>query len=235
MDYFSIWAIFTDFNTVLKSFAYTYPHWIYVLVFVIIFCETGLVVLPFLPGDSLLFLLGAFAGAKLINIWVLFPLIVVAALCGDSLNYEIGRFFRGKISDNNRWIKKKYIIKTEQFYEKYGGLALILARFTPIVRTYAPFVGGFTGMPYRRFFVFNFIGAFLWVSIFIPLGYLLGNNKFISDHLTTFVLIIIMISFIPIGFGVIKHKLELRSLRKKALESAEVNLDPQDKKETTNN
>ena len=161
--------------------------------------------MPFLPGDSFLFLLGTIAGASLIDPFMISLTIFIAALLGDSTNFMVGRFFRGKISPHSRWIKRKYIENTERFFAKYGGVTLILARFTPIVRTYAPFVGGLSAMKYRIFIGYNVLGAFLWVAVFIPLGYLLGNNEFVSRNISKFVIIIVFLSLLPFAFGIIKN------------------------------
>lgn len=180
------------------------------ILFLIIFCETGLVLTPFLPGDSLLFAAGALAheGSPL-NVHFLFVLLSIAAIIGDSINYSIGKIIGTKAySYNNRFIKKEYLDKTHEFYEKYGGITIILARFVPIVRTFAPFVAGIGKMTYSHFISYNIIGGILWVAIFIYGGYLFGNLPFVKNNFSIVVITIIFISFLPGIIKLVQHKLK---------------------------
>lgn len=187
----------------------TYGIWIYVILFVIVFCETGLVVTPFLPGDSLLFATGAIIalpGSEL-NLFLMAIVIMVAAILGDATNYYIGKTVGVKIfSIKSRFIKKEYLDKTHVFYEKHGGKTIIYARFIPIIRTFAPFVAGIGTMNYSRFFTFNVVGAILWVVLFLGAGYLFGNISFIKNNFSLVILTIIVVSLLPILFEYIKAK-----------------------------
>ena len=185
-----------------------YGAWIYAILFAIIFCETGLVVTPFLPGDSLLFAAGAVAASTgQLSIPLLWVLLVVAAILGDAVNYWIGRRLGTRVfSDNARVLKTEYLRRTEAFFEKHGSKTIILARFTPIVRTFAPFVAGVGRMNYGRFAMFNVIGAIAWVTIFLLLGYALGNIQFIKDNLEILTLVIVAVSVLPMVFEVIKER-----------------------------
>ena len=165
------WGLFTRLDQILSFWAVEYGVFIYFIIFLIIFCETGLIITPFLPGDSLLFLLGALAGSGLTNVYFIMLVVVSAAFLGDTFNFSVGNYFRGKIKPQNRWIKQKYIHQTEVFFERHGGKSIILARFVPIVRTYAPFVAGMGKMVYFRFMVFNISGAILWALTLVPLGF----------------------------------------------------------------
>lgn len=171
---------------------------IYVLLFLIVFCETGLVVTPFLPGDSLIFACGAMAAGAGLNIYILIPLFLVAAIAGDAMNYLIGNKLGCRlIASKNRFIKPEYIYKAEVFYEKHGGKAIFLARFVPIVRTFAPFVAGVGNMHYPRFAKYNVTGAIVWVGIFLILGYFFGNLRIIQQNFVLVTLGIIFISVLP--------------------------------------
>ena len=181
----------------------------YLILFVIIFCETGLVVTPFLPGDSLIFAAATFCALKKLNIFILFFVVLTSAVIGDTVNYHIGKYFKNKLYklENNRFIKKKYIDKTQEFFIKHGGKSIILARFVPIVRTFAPFVAGIGSMSYKRFLSFNFIGAFLWVLLFTIAGYFFGNISFIKDNFSFVIIAIIFISLMPPFIIFLKEKL----------------------------
>lgn len=183
----------------------TYGIWIYPLLFVIIFLETGLVITPFLPGDSLLFAAGAIASTGLINIWIIFFILLAAAILGDSTNYLIGRFIGRKMT-KSKFVKKEYLEKTQHFYDKYGGKTIILARFIPIIRTFAPFVAGIGKMEYSKFISFNVIGALLWVSIVTSAGFFFGNIPLIKENFTLAIFAIIIISFIPVIIEFIKSR-----------------------------
>jgi membrane-associated protein len=183
------------FQTVIQN----YGGWTYVLLFIIIFCETGLVVTPILPGDSLLFAAGAFAALGSLNLAWLFGLLSAAAVLGDALNYTIGHFMGPKVfaQENSRVFKKEYLDRTHQFYEKYGGKTIIMARFVPIVRTFAPFVAGVGKMTYWRFASYNIVGGLLWIAVCLGAGYLFGNIPVVQKNFTLVLLAIIFISILP--------------------------------------
>jgi membrane-associated protein len=179
-----------------------YHYWIYAILFVIIFCETGVVVTPILPGDSLLFALGALAAVDTtgtLNAPALWGLLMVAAWLGDATNFRIGRAVGPRaFSGTIPWLKKEYLDRTHAFYEKYGGKTIVLARFVPIVRTFAPFVAGVGDMNRAKFFSYNLLGGFLWVSIFIWGGYLFGNVPLIKENFGIVTILIIVISVMPV-------------------------------------
>ncbi len=182
---------------------------IYIFLFLIIFIETGLVIFPLLPGDSLLFAAGAFAAKDMLNVFLLFILLSLAAILGDSLNYFIGNRFGRKIFKNNsRWLNENHLIKTEKFYDKHGNKAIIIARFVPIIRTFAPFVAGIGKMNYGRFITYNIIGGVSWVALFIFGGYLFGNIPFVANNFSIFIVAIIIISVIPAIIEYLKSKKE---------------------------
>lgn len=179
----------------------------YIILFLVIFAETGLVFTPFLPGDSLLFAAGAFAAKGSFDVNLLFLILAVAAILGDTINYWIGHFFGMKVFNLNiKFLKKEYVDRTHQFYEKYGGKTIIIARFVPIVRTFAPFVAGIGAMTYSKFFQFNIIGGILWTAIFIYSGYFFGNLEFVKNNFSFIVLAIIIISVLPGLSEYIRHK-----------------------------
>ncbi len=183
----------------------TYGIVTYVLLFGIIFVETGLVFVPFLPGDSLLFVAGAFAALGDLNIFVLLVILIPAAVIGDSVNYWIGHYFGEKIVANRRWrIKEEHLEKTRQFFEKHGGKTIILARFVPIIRTFAPFVAGGGRMSYRKFFSYNVIGGILWVCLGLLSGYFLGNIPVIKNNFSLFIIGIVLVSLVPVLVTVLR-------------------------------
>lgn len=179
----------------------------YAILFLIIFCETGLVVTPFLPGDSLLFAAGTFAAIGNLNMAFLFLLLTGAAILGDAVNYWVGFILGPKVfrKEKSLFFKQAYLDKTNAFYEKYGGKTIILARFVPIVRTFAPFVAGIGKMPYRTFFFYNVVGAVLWVAICSLAGYFFGQIPVIKENFELAVLGIIFVSVLPMGFEFLKH------------------------------
>lgn len=181
---------------------------IYVILFLIIFVETGLIVMPLLPGDSLLFVAGAACASGLLSVWVVIPLLIVAALLGDNVNYFVGKFFGDFVKSKERilFFKREYIDQTHEFYEKNGGKTVIMARFVPIVRTIAPFVAGAGSMTYSKYIVNCIIGAVLWVAGITLLGYAIGNIPVIHDHIKVVELIIIVLSVLPILIGFIRNR-----------------------------
>lgn len=184
-----------------------YGKWVYGILFTIIFCETGLVVTPFLPGDSLLFAVGALAAdpASGLNVWIASLIIFVAAILGDTVNYSIGKYAGEKLAAKfPRIIKQKHLDTTNEFFEKYGGKTIILARFVPIVRTFAPFVAGSGAMNYRKFMFFNVIGAFLWVVTIIPAGWFFGNIPVVKENFELVVIGIIVVSVLPMVYEIWK-------------------------------
>lgn len=176
-----------------------YGTWTYAILFLIIFCETGLVVTPFLPGDSLIFAVGALAAKDALNLYLVSVLMIVAAIIGDTLNYWIGYKIGPRIfsSEESRWLNRQHLERTHQFYEKYGGKTIIIARFMPIIRTFAPFVAGIGRMSYGRFLVYNVAGGIVWIVIFIAAGYLFGNIPIVKRNFTLVIFGIIFISILP--------------------------------------
>jgi membrane-associated protein len=187
-----------------------YGPWIYGILFLILFCETGLVVTPFLPGDSLLFVAGAIAGAGSLNVHLLVALLFVAAALGDSLNYAIGHYIGPKVFrfEDSWFFKKAYVERTHRFFERHGGKTIVLARFVPIIRTYAPFVAGIGAMDYRRFLLFNVTGAVLWVASLTYAGYFFGNLPAVKNNLSLVILGIIVLSISPGIVELLRHKLK---------------------------
>ena len=184
-----------------------YGAYIYVLLFVVIFAETGLVATPFLPGDSLLFAVGTFAARGVLDPVLLIVLLALAAIVGDTVNYWIGSLVGPRVfKERSRFFKKEYLDRTHAFYEKYGGLTIILARFVPIIRTFAPFVAGIGRMNYPRFLLFNVIGGIVWVSLFVLAGFLFGNLPFVQANFSLVVLGIIIISVLPASVEYLKHR-----------------------------
>ncbi|HEY9899427.1 MAG TPA: DedA family protein [Pantanalinema sp.] len=187
----------------------TYGALTYLFLFLIIFCETGLVVTPFLPGDSLLFAAGAFAATGSLDITALFALLFLAAVVGDSTNYWIGRKIGPRVfKEGSRFLNRSHLDRTQAFYDKHGGKTLVLARFAPVLRTFAPFVAGIGQMPYRRFVVFSVTGGLLWISLFVFGGYLFGNLPVIKQNFKLVILGVIVVSLLPPLIEVVKHKLQ---------------------------
>ena len=187
-----------------------YGTWTYAILFGIIFMETGFVVTPFLPGDSLLFAAGTFASpvmGEALNVYVMVGLLTAAAILGDTANYWIGHYV-GERAYGSRWIKKEYIDRTKAFFEKHGGKTIFLARFVPIIRTFAPFVAGVGKMSYGYFISYNFIGAFVWVPLFTFAGYFFGNIPFVQKNFEFVIVAIILISLIPVFFEAWKARQE---------------------------
>lgn len=199
--------LFLHLDEYLNLIIQNYGTWTYLILFLIIFLETGLVVTPFLPGDSLLFAAGAFAGLGSLNPGVLFLLLSIAAIVGDTVNYWIGHYIGPRaFSGNIRFLKKEYLDRTHDFYERHGGKTIILARFVPIIRTFAPFVAGVGEMSYRHFITYNVIGGIVWVAIFIFGGYFFGNLEFVQDNFSFVVLAIIILSVLPAVVEVVRER-----------------------------
>jgi membrane-associated protein len=185
-----------------------YGIWTYVILFLIIFLETGFVITPFLPGDSLLFAAGAFAALGSLNLALLFLVLAAAAILGDTANYWIGYHIGPKVfrKKTGRLFKEEYLDRAHRFYEKYGGKTIFLARFVPIIRTFAPFVAGIGKMSYWRFITYNVAGGITWVALFLFGGFYFGNLPFVQENFTLVILAIILISFVPIGIEYLRHK-----------------------------
>ncbi|MBB4819998.1 membrane-associated protein [Pseudomonas alcaligenes] len=186
-----------------------YGTWIYAILFLVIFCETGLVVMPFLPGDSLLFIAGAICANGAMDPIVLGALLMLAAILGDSTNYMIGRTTGERLFNkpNSKIFRRDYLQRTHEFYDRHGGKTVTLARFLPIVRTFAPFVAGVGRMPYGRFLAFSVVGTILWVGGLVTLGYFFGNVPFIKQNLSVGVVVIILLSLVPMFIGVVHRHL----------------------------
>ncbi len=181
---------------------------IYVILFLIVFAETGLVIIPFLPGDSLLFVVGTLAGSGYLNIWIIYFTLLIAAILGDTVNYWIGHHFGGRVfsKENSRIFNKAYLEKTQEFYVKHGGKTIILARFIPIIRTFAPFVAGVGKMHYKTFLFYNVAGAFIWVTSLVFAGYFFGGLLFIRENFEYAVIGIVLVSLLPVLIEYMKHK-----------------------------
>ena len=200
MDLFSgFFDLILHLDQHLRELAQSYGSWIYAVLFLIVFLETGVVVAPFLPGDSLLFVAGTLAAAGELNVHALVLLLIAAAIVGDSLNYSIGRYLGPRVFrfDDSRFFKRAYVDRTHAFFERHGGKAIIIARFVPIIRTYAPFVAGIGAMSYRRFLMFNVTGAVLWVALLTYAGFFFGNLPLVRNNLTAVILGIIVLSVMP--------------------------------------
>jgi membrane-associated protein len=187
----------------LREFVHAYGGWVYALLFLIVFVETGLVVMPFLPGDSLLFVVGALAGAGLMNYPLVMVLLVVAAVAGDQVNYSIGRYFGPKVFgwEQSRWFNRRAFDQAHGFYEKYGGITLVLARFMPFVRTFVPFVAGVAEMSRSKFSIYNVAGALLWVVGLVTAGYLFGNLPWVQANLSKIIWAMIIIPGLVAMYG----------------------------------
>jgi membrane-associated protein len=185
-----------------------YGPWIYVILFLIVFCETGLVVTPFLPGDSLLFVAGTLAALGGINVHLLVVLLAVAAISGNTCNYAVGRFLGPRLFKDrqSRWLNPEYLERTHAFYEKYGGIAVVISRFVPIIRTYVPFVAGLGAMSYGKFTVYNVFGALTWVLSITYLGYFFGNIPWIKERQGVIIIGIVLVSVVPVVIGFFKAR-----------------------------
>ena len=192
----------------LQALVASHGAWIYLILFLIVFCETGLVVTPFLPGDSLLFVAGTVAAAGGMDIHLLVLLLIIAAVLGDAVNYGVGHYIGPRIfsHSDSRWLNPKHLQRAHDFYEKYGGKTIIIARFVPIVRTYAPFVAGAASMTYSRFALYNVSGAVLWVTSLGYAGYFFGNLPVIKNNLTLVIIGIIILSILPGVIEILRHR-----------------------------
>lgn len=196
----------------LSTLATQYGAWLYAILFVVIFAETGLVVCPFLPGDSILFIAGTVVAAAGLDVHVLVVVLIAAAVLGDSVNYGVGHYIGPKVFEgpDSRWFRKEHLLRTQAFYERYGGVTIIIGRFVPIIRTFAPFLAGVAGMSYRRFLCYNVVGACLWIALLVYAGFLFGNIPWVKDNLSLIVVAIVVVSLIP---AVTTFLRERRSLR----------------------
>ena len=199
--------VFLHLDVHLSEIISDYGVWTHLILFLIVFAETGLVVTPFLPGDSLLFAAGTFAALGSLDLWLLIVLLVTAAILGDTVNYWVGAWIGPRaFSGNMRFLRKDYLDRTHAFYEKHGGKTIILARFVPIIRTFAPFVAGVGAMSYPKFIMYNVAGAILWVGLFVPAGYFFGNIPAVRKNFTLVILAIIALSVLPIAIEAIKAR-----------------------------
>jgi membrane-associated protein len=208
MDYVrSVMDLFLHLDQHLNRIVTDYGVWTHLILFAIVFAETGLVVTPLLPGDSLLFAAGALAAIGSLDLWLLVVLLTGAAILGDTVNYWVGAWIGPKaFSGNVRFLRKDYLDRTHAFYEKHGGKTIILARFIPIIRTFAPFVAGVGAMSYGKFITYNVIGALLWVGLFVPAGYFFGNMPTVKENFSLVILAIIAISVMPIALEAIRAR-----------------------------
>ncbi|MBI5323782.1 MAG: DedA family protein [Ignavibacteriae bacterium] len=191
----------------LGGIIHEYGFWTYLILFIIVFCETGLVITPFLPGDSLLFAAGSFAALGALNPFVLFIAITIAAILGDTANYWAGHYVGPRVfKEKVRFLKKEYLERTHRFYEKYGGKTIILARFIPIIRTFAPFVAGIGSMTYGKFISFNIIGGVVWVALFVYSGYYFGTLPVVQNNFSLVIIVIIILSVVPIIIELLKKR-----------------------------
>jgi membrane-associated protein len=203
----SVMDLFLHLDEHLNRIVSDYGVWTHLLLFAIVFAETGLVVTPFLPGDSLLFAAGALAALGSLDLWLLVALLIGAAILGDTVNYWVGAWIGPRaFSGNVKFLRKDYLDRTHAFYEKHGGKTIILARFVPIIRTFAPFVAGVGAMSYPKFITYNVVGAVLWVGLFVPLGYFFGNMPTVKDNFSLVILAIIALSLLPIAFEAIRAR-----------------------------
>jgi membrane-associated protein len=199
--------LFLHFDKHLNEVIIQYGAITYIILFLIIFAETGLVITPFLPGDSLIFAAGTFAAVGSFEINLLFVILAAAAILGDTANYWIGHYIGPKVfHKETKYIKKEYLERTHQFYEKYGGKTIIIARFVPIIRTFAPFVAGVGSMTYSRFIIYNITGGMLWVALFVYAGYFFGNIPFIKNNFSFVIIAIIVISVLPGIIEYLRHR-----------------------------
>jgi membrane-associated protein len=192
----------------LASMAAQYGAWLYAILFVVIFAETGLVVCPFLPGDSILFIAGTVVAAAGLDVHVLVVVLIGAAVLGDSVNYAVGHYIGPKAfhRPDSRWFRQEYLRRTQAFYDRYGGITIIIGRFVPIIRTFAPFLAGVAGMSYRRFLSFNLTGACLWIALLVYAGFLFGNIPWVKENLSLIVIAIVVVSLMPAATTFVRER-----------------------------
>ena len=197
------------------TLAMEYGAWLYAILFVVIFAETGLVVCPFLPGDSILFIAGTVVAAAGLDVHVLVVVLIAAAVLGDSINYTVGHFIGPKVFQrpDSRWFRKEHLRRTQAFYDRYGGVTIIIGRFVPIIRTFAPFLAGVAGMSYRRFLSYNVIGGCLWIGLLVYAGFLFGNIPWVKDNLSLIVVAIVVVSLIPAVTTFVRERRATRDAR----------------------
>ena len=203
MDPSFIIDLILHFDTYLPGIIAVYGFWTYLILFIIIFCETGIVVFPYLPGDSLLFVAGTLAGAGFLNLEILIVTLIAAAVLGDSANYWIGKTMGMKALEKNSFVKKGQLEKTEEYFARYGGLTIVIARFVPFIRTFAPFLAGVGKMNYRWFITYNVLGAVLWVLGFVLAGFFLGSLPIVQDNFSFIIYAIIGVSLLAVGSVII--------------------------------
>jgi membrane-associated protein len=215
--FFTLFDILINLDKYLTQIIQNYGMWAYLILFLVVFCETGLVVTPFLPGDSLIFVLGALAASGEINLYAIACILISAAILGNVVNYQIGRFLGPKVFEKEkiRFLKREYLLRTHEFYEKHGGKTIIIARFIPIIRTFAPFVAGIGQMRYGSFLVYNISGSLAWVILFLLGGYSFGNIPLVERNFTLVIFGIIFISLCPGIVTFFRHK------RQKTIEHTE--------------
>ena len=206
-----LYSLFALDSTV-STLATEYGAWLYAILFVVIFAETGLVVCPFLPGDSILFIAGTVIASAGLDVHVLVVVLIAAAVLGDSVNYGVGHYIGPKVFErpDSRWFRKQHLLRTQAFYERYGGVTIIIGRFVPIIRTFAPFLAGVAGMSYRRFLCYNVVGACLWIALLVYAGFLFGNIPWVKDNLSLIVVAIVVVSLIPAVTTFLRERRGLR-------------------------
>jgi len=209
-----LYSLFALDQTV-AALATHYGAWLYAILFVVIFAETGLVVCPFLPGDSILFIAGTVVAAAGLDVHVLVVVLIVAAVLGDSINYGVGHYIGPKVFQrrDSRWFRQEHLRRTQAFYERYGGVTIIIGRFVPIIRTFAPFLAGVAGMPYRRFLSYNIVGGCAWIGLLVYAGYLFGNVRWVKQNLSLIVIAIVVVSLIPAATTFIRERRSARAAK----------------------
>jgi len=201
-----VYSIFALDQTV-AQLAAQYGHWLYLFLFLVIFAETGLVVFPFLPGDSILFISGTVIATADLNVHLLVAVLIAAAILGDAINYSVGHYIGPRAFDkpDSRWFKQEHLRRTQAFYDKYGGVTIIIGRFIPIIRTFAPFLAGVAGMKYPRFLSYNVVGGVAWITSLVYAGYLFGNIPWVKNNLTLIVFLIVVVSLMPAVMTFVKE------------------------------
>lgn len=205
-----LWDLLVHLDQHLATLLQQYGTWVYLILFLIVFCETGLVVTPFLPGDSLLFVAGTLWAAAGMEVELLAVTLITAALCGDNVNYWVGRYIGPRVFrwEQSRWFNRRALDLTHEFYERHGGKTIVIARFVPLVRTFAPFVAGVGSMNYARFLAYSVGAALLWVLLLVFAGYFFGNIPWVKRNLTLVIFGIIALSLVPIAVGYVRHRVQ---------------------------